>query len=284
MADAHPIILLGTHRSGTTWMGQALRQLPELSFVHEPRHIWTFGNGFKPDDALTEHDVTPRIARHIRREFDKIVVDRGGRRLAEKTPSNCLRVRFINAIYPGAKFAMIVRDGRSVLRSTGEILDSGVRTQRVWKRARQTPISQWPAQVPAAMSTVMRRITRTPLNYWGPRPPGWRDWLKGGDPRAVVLAKQWSGTVTPAWREGHSLGPDRFFVFKYEDLCHAPEPTLRRLCAFWGLEDEDKLVELGVQSLDASRVSKWRSEVDTETLELVRPHMEPALKELGYEW
>src|SRR5690606_4960518 len=127
-------------RSGTTWLGSLLRELPGVAYWEEPRHVWVRGNASTGDDRLTSEEARPAVRRAVRRRFERYVRERGSDRLAEKTPSNCLRVPFVRAIFPDAKFLLVVRDGRSVLRSTGEIMDGGVPPKRVLKRALETPL------------------------------------------------------------------------------------------------------------------------------------------------
>src|SRR5688572_17089878 len=139
MSTASPILFIGTQRSGTTWMGSVLAKHPRLAYWPEPRHVWTRGNSYRPDDRLTAADARPRVARHIRDTFAHFVQERGKERLVEKTPSNCLRIPFLRAVYPDAKIILVVRDGRSVIRSTDEILEKGVPTDRMVQRALETP-------------------------------------------------------------------------------------------------------------------------------------------------
>ena len=56
-----PIILIGTHRSGTTWLGQVLSRHSSLAYWVEPRYVWSWGNNYKPDDVLTKINAKPRI-------------------------------------------------------------------------------------------------------------------------------------------------------------------------------------------------------------------------------
>jgi hypothetical protein len=284
VASNAPIILLGTHRSGTTWLGQMLRRQPDIAFIHEPRHIWTWRHSFRPDDVLDETDATPRIVRHIHSEFDKLVRAQGKDRLGEKTPSNCLRVRFVQAVYPLAHLVLIVRDGRSVITSTQRILRKGVATERIWRRAKRTPLSEWPAQAPQAISTFARRVLGKPLRYWGPRPPGWKQWLRDREPEPVILAKQWVGTLLRAHRDALSLGPERCLIIRYEELLRDPRRILSHVAEFTQLKHGDQFIADTLESMDPSLAEKWKESIDAATLELIRPHMEPALNELGYEW
>ena len=93
-----PIIVIGTHRSGTTWLGKELKKVKGLSFGEEPRHIWTRGNAYKRDDVLGATDATPRRIRSIRKAFQRFVEQDGGSRFGEKTPSNCMRIPFIDQL------------------------------------------------------------------------------------------------------------------------------------------------------------------------------------------
>lgn len=282
MSTTAPILFIGTQRSGTTWMGDLLSQHPALAYWPEPRHVWMWSNAYRADDRLTAADATPRIVKHIRGVFDGFVRERGRERLVEKTPSNCLRIPFLRAVYPDAKIILIIRDGRSVIRSTDEILGQGVPTTRMVQRALETPLWEWPAYAGRAATTIGRKVTRRPLNFWGPRPPGWREWVKS-DPTEIVLAKQWSATITTAVEDGAKDDPSNFMQFRYDELMARPREMMQRLLDFAGLTPAG-LLDAAERTADPARQEKWKQELDGPTLELIRPHMEPTLTKLGYEW
>lgn len=283
MRTQDPIILIGTNRSGTTWLGSAFAQHPRLAYWPEPRHVWTWGNAYRPDYLLTASDATPKIRRHIRSAIERYVREQGRERLAEKTPSNCLRVGFIHAVLPEARLVVIKRDGRSVLRSTQEIIRGGMPPGKVLSRALRTPIWEWPAYVPRATQALARKVMKKPLDYWGPRPPGWREWL-ASDPMPVVLAKVWSATIRRAVEDARQLPPGKVLEITYEGLMREPARVIGEVVSFLDLEEPAPVVDYVVKTADASRMGKWREELDAGLLEQVRPHMEPTLNWLGYEW
>ncbi|MFG0274653.1 MAG: sulfotransferase family protein [Phycisphaerales bacterium] len=283
MGVERPIILIGTHRSGTTWLGDLFSRHPRVAYWVEPRHIWTWGSGYRPDDVLTEADATPRVVAHIRDAFERFMRERDRDRFAEKTPSNTLRLRFVNAVFPDARILLLIRDGRSVIRSTDEIMRQPMPMGGLVRRAMQTPLWEWPAYAPRAMHTITRRFSQKPLDFWGPRPPGWREWVDA-DPRPVVLARQWSGAISRALDDAAALSDANILEVRYERLMARPSEEMRRIAEFIELPDPDPVIDAAASTADASRVDKWRDELDAETLDLIRPHMEPTLRRLGYEW
>ncbi|MCH7792499.1 MAG: sulfotransferase [Planctomycetes bacterium] len=281
ICNNEPVILIGTQRSGTTWLGRILSNDRDVAYWPEPRHIWTHGNAYRKDDILSAEDATPKIRAWIRRKVERFVRRRGKRRLLEKTPSNCLRLPFVRAVFPEARIVLLIRDGRSVLNSTDRILEAGVPTHRIVQRAMETPLSEWPAYVPRTVSTLKRKIMRQKLSYWGPRPPGWQEWLAVHTP-IEVLARQWSATITRAVEDAE--GDPGVLKIRYERLVRTPDAEMRRLVEFCRLTDGDALVQRASESARADRADAWRSEVEPAQLESVRSILEPALNRVGYQW
>jgi len=282
VASSEPIILLGTHRSGTTWLGEVLSKHPSVAYWEEPRHVWTWGNARTPDDRLTASNARPRVVSHIHETFDAFVRERNKQRLCEKTPSNCLRVPFIHEVYPNAKLLLVVRDGRSVIRSANEMASKGTPTGRIWKRAKETPLNEWPAYAGQVAGILKAKAGLKSKQLWGPRPPGWREWCD--EPREVVFAKQWAGTLGSCVSDLRALGDDRFYMFKYEEVMRRPREIMNEIVRFVDLDGAEPLIEHVELTADPTRVDKWRRELDEQTLERVKPIMEPLLQELGYQW
>ena len=278
-----PVILLGTQRSSTTYMGRVFAEHPSLAYWPEPRHVWTWGHGYRSNDLLTANDVTPRINRHIHKQFEQFVREHGRERLIEKTPSNCLRIGFIHKLFPDAIFLQIVRDGRSVIQSTKNILRGGMPSRRIMQRALQTPWWEWPAYMLPALGAIKRKVTKQSLKFWGPRPPGWQNWLTH-DPPHVVLARQWVGTITRALDDGQALPTEQYFKYRYEDFVQEPGKIMEQLFDVAQLEPCPGIIENVVASVDPMRANKWREALDESTLQDIRPVMEPVLQRLGYDW
>jgi hypothetical protein len=62
-------------------------------------------------------------------------------------------------------------------------------------------------------------------------------------PRSVVdAALYWKRNVERGQAAGRRLGPDRYTEVRYEDLVSEPEPTVRAVCAFLGLEFQAEML------------------------------------------
>ena len=281
-----PIFILGVQRSGTTWFARAFSGHPEVAYWHEPRYVWIWGNSHKPDDVLTEQDLTPKIKTHIEKKFSKYLTSQGKKRLCEKTPSNCLRIPFIHAAFPDAKIILILRDGRSIFRSTREKIVTnkglGLNWKNVRRKAIQVPPWEWYLLLPR-MGSFIKKMLGLKLKYTGVRPPGWKEQV-GQLPINILIAKQWAKTIEIAVEEGRKLPPDNYLELRYEELLSAPEDQLSQLADFLEIENPGPILEYIRNTADPSRAYKWRNELDQETLNEVREIMEPTLSKLGYKW
>jgi hypothetical protein len=127
--DEHQLVFLaGLHRSGTTLLARLLAAHPEISGfsgtgvpADEGQHLQTvyppasvYGGpgrfGFAPESHLTESSplVSAENARAIFDEWSPHW-DLSRPMLLEKSPPNLLKTRFLQALYPGSAFVVIVR-------------------------------------------------------------------------------------------------------------------------------------------------------------------------------
>jgi hypothetical protein len=254
---------------------------PAVAYWGEPRPIWMHGNAYRADHVLREEHLTPRIARYIDRRFSRFLEESGATRFAEKTPSNCLRIRFIDALYPDAVFVHIIRDGVAVVRSALEIRSSKPNPGLLRTRMRETPLSDWPAYLPMLFATVWRTmVLKKPARYWGAQPPGWKEWVDL--PAHLAAALQWKALVSHAIRDGRSLPRDRYLELRFEDLIREPERTIRRVLAFTSLDPEPEFMALALGRVNPGKARRWPSTLtDAQEREAIE-RMEPLLSELGY--
>lgn len=281
-----PIFILGVQRSGTTWLARAFSQHPDIAYWHEPRYIWIWGNSQKPDDVLTEHDLTPRIKSHIEKKLSQYLKSQGKKRLCEKTPSNCLRIPFIHAAFPDAKIILIIRDGRSVLRSTQDKIVSNKGLGLTWKNVRRkvtkVPIWEWYLLLPR-IGSFLKKLLGFKLQYAGVRPPGWQEWI-GKLPINILVAKQWVETIEIAVKDGRKLPNRNYLELRYEELLSNPENQLIQLANFLEMENPEAILDYIRSTADPSKAYKWKEELDQKTLNQVREIMESTLSKLGYNW
>ena len=279
-----PIIVVGTHRSGTTFMGRALSRHPHLAYWEEPRHVWSWGHNYRLDDRLTGADARPRIARHIRQTFAHFLRASGRSRLAEKTPSNCLRLPFVFKVFPDARFVHVFRDGRGVVSSCQRMVTQR-RPESRWflPRLLGTPVWEWPAFVPRAWRTLGQRLTGRPMSIWGPLPPGWREWVRN-DSKHVLLARQWRGTIEPVLEFRQSVPRTQWLDVCYEELVCSPVQAAEQIMDFAELSNSDEVSEYFRVRSDPGRSGAWRDELQADVLDDLRPVLQDTLLKLGYSW
>jgi len=277
-----PIILVGTQRSGTTWLGRAFSQSPEVAYWPEPRPVWVYRHWFRPDDVLTAADATDPVKDYISRRFGRFVARHGAHRFCEKTPGNCLRIPFIHAVFPDARFVLILRDGRAVFRSTNQMRAGGPGWIRIAQRIRESSVVDYLAYVDR-LPWLARKLMRRPLPFWGVRPPGWKEWLRTNSPH-VVVARQWASTICRAIEDFEQLPENQKILIRYEDLTRNPAQTFDRIQAVVRLEKPKPVRDYLVGTADPARSAKWKRELPPDLLAEIRPYLEPTFRRLGYAW
>ncbi len=232
---------------------------------------------------MTITDVTDKIARDIKRQFSNLLEKSGCSFLLEKPPTNCLRIPFLNKIYPGAKIVFILRDGRSVIRSTIEMRKSPPVPLRrsVWVRMKDTPIHQWPSYFNKIGLFYERFLNRSP-KFWGPRPPGWKDWLEK-DTVEEIVARQWVATANTAYNDLRRLEIDHFFI-KYEDLVNRPAELVQGIFEYCELDYSQEVLDYILAYADSSKADYKKGQLGEEILNTIEPIMAETNRKFGYGW
>ncbi len=183
--------------------------------------------------------------------------------IAEKNPKHVLRLPFLAALLPHARFLHIVRDGRDVCASL---------------------------------------MFRNRGANWGHLEiPGWRDLLERyPQENWIRCAHQWHDAVAIARNDAVALG-DRYMEVRYEDLVCDPAATVTASLRFCGLDACDEAAAFWPRIQDATagsyharkqvrhyvenhtkRVGRFRENLDDEQLAAVEAVCGDLLRELGY--
>lgn len=263
-----PVFIIGAPRSGTSLLYSVLRSAPV--FAHWPgeaHEVWEADyhpalRGWS-SNVLTAADVDSKAAQRIKRAFFLVAGSR--RRLIDKTPRNALRVSFVDALFPDARYVHLVRDGRENVNSL---------------------INAW--------RTPRYRTYRLPHSIPGVDPDWWKfvlypDWQRDASgPLEVVCARQWATSNELALRDLAAVG-ERAVRVRYEDLVDAPEAEVARVLEFLEVPFDESLraKAAAVRTTPVNVVTppergKWRKENPRE-IEAITPLLAPAMEALGYE-
>jgi hypothetical protein len=248
-----PLFIIAAPRSGSTLLFETLATSEQLYTLGGEGHELIEG---LPDlqpgapgvdsNRLDAGHVTPlvaeRIVAHMLREardaHSQPPADTATVRFLEKTPKNALRVPFLNAIFPDARFIVLWRDPRENL---GSIIDA-------WRSGRWKTYNGLPG-FDGPWSLLL--------------PPGWR--ALNGRPLEEIAAFQWDSTYRIVLDDLSALARERWTTVSYGELLGDSAATIRRLCAFAGIEFDRSLAQHLTRPLPLSRYTlappapdKWR--------------------------
>lgn len=245
------ISIIGLPRSGTTLLGRTLAAAEGVAYFEEPNPLWRFRNWRRlGHEEFHREDATLDVCRYIRRS---LVPSRcHNRYIVEKTPSNVLRIGFVEAVVPEARLLFVRRRGDDLRSSmlkkwrTGEdanatrLNDSGAfRTARSkLEKLRFVHPSEFPLYAAAEIRALYSGLQRGYVDFWGPQFKGWQTY-RGRDPETVVEIS--CRRMEETLETGIAACRARHAVIAYEDLLADPAAVLY-----------DALVALDCEDLDPS--------------------------------
>lgn len=290
--DVDVSFVLGTGRCGSTLVHEILALHPDLAFVSNledlgrvpwvpringglyrrlPRR-WTQKGRvrFAPSEAyrlldrtvspmvsnpcrdLTADDVTPWMAERLRTVFHGAARAQRRTRLLHKF-TGWPRVRFLDDIFPSARYIHVVRDGRAVASSW---------LQMPWWQGHRGP-DQW---------------------HWGTLPERYRQaWEASGRSFVLLAGIAWMMLMDAFDEVSAALPADRWLQVRYEDVVTDPRAQLRRLAEFLGLERSARFeASVGAYRFDTNRNEAFRRDLSPVQEGQLAQLLGPRLRSLGY--
>lgn len=278
-----PIFLFGNTRSGTGIVQKVITAHPGVAKWNEPRTLWLCADPTRLHDEFDEADATDKVKQYIRRQFLNYQRQNGNCIVMEKTPANILKIPYVRAIFPEAKYLFIVRNPFSFISSVELKWQRPIKKNGIIRRLKSTPITQLHHYAGRLFKERFdKRVLRKKyLSVWGPRYAGMDQDVKTLD-RLTVIARQWAAGSRKAARDLEAFEPGQVLQMKYEDFVEDPIPVAERIFAHCGLEMTDEVINAAKQLVKSDRQAKWRR-FDPQDLARIVPEIEEEMQRHGYE-
>jgi len=213
------VFILGSARSGTTFLGNCLASLPEISYHYEP--VLTKITS----EYVYRNVIGNRLARFIYYSvYSALMLPHTGqdRIFSEKTPRNCTISSFLSHAFPGSRFIHIVRDGRDATVS---------HLKKPWLVASTDALPIW---------NPNRYIFGAHPRYWVENSRK-EEFSSTTDTHRVIW--HWRALNEMAITTGEKLSNGRYLRIYYENIIENPGKICREIIAFLKLPWEDECLD-----------------------------------------
>ncbi|MFV1959284.1 MAG: sulfotransferase [Planctomycetota bacterium] len=266
--DVPHLFIVGSPRSGTTWIHRMLLDLDGVVGGPETQFFIGFASALHSYEFSLTQDKRAGLGWYLDyeaflRELRRLWVIVMGplveqvehpRVLIEKTPSHARFVREIHMVLPAVRFLHVIRDGRAVAASL-------MAASKTWARS------------------------------WAPS-------------RAREAIRLWKRHVRAAREARELVGNERYLEVRYEEMLAQPLEGLRRIARFAGLDPAEEALSPVVERHDAdairaglghavwagepegflrtAKADAWRRDLGLWDRVQIRSHAGSFLRSLGY--
>jgi hypothetical protein len=276
-AAPDPVFVVGCSRSGTTLTYETLALAPQfLSFGWEIPQFWDglygpLNNGWQSEAAGAENARPEHRDAAIRYFYQRL----GTGWVLDKTCINVMRIPYLYALFPQAKFVFIQRDGRDNISS---MMDG-------WRYGRtdgRFELSQFFGPFPEQVA-----INGGEFREWAFfLAPGWQRYNHAS--LEEVCAFQWTSANRMALDARKHIPSEQWIQLRYEDVFERPVAMFRDAFTQLGIPFTAAL-EAHCAHLQPTSVvkgtpkqQKWR-EHNPKAIERILPTIAPMMRELGYD-
>lgn len=272
-----PVFVVGCSRSGTTITYETLAAAPQfLSFGWEIPQFWNglhgpLTNGWHSEAAGAQDARPGHRDAALRYFFQRL----GRGWVLDKTCINVMRIPYLLALFPQAKFVFIQRDGRD---NVSSMMDG-------WRMGRtdgRFELSQFFGPFPEPVA-----INGGEFREWAFfLAPGWQAYNHAS--LEEVCAFQWISANRLALDARRQVPDAQWVHLRYEDVFERPVAMFRDAFARLGVPFtsaiEARCADLQPTSVVKGRPKrqKWKDS-NPEAIERILPTIAPMMRELGYD-
>jgi hypothetical protein len=279
--DFTPVIIVGAGRSGTNILRDAITGLPGFGTwpCDEINPIWRHGNIAWPSDEIPAENAIKSRA-YIRRACERIWRETG-------TCANSMRVPFVDAVVPEAKYIHIVRDGVDVVASA----------QKRWRgemelaslpyylaKIKYTPLQDLPIYGWSFVKNrlAMLRNEQKRMDIWGPRFADMDAMREQGASLDALCAMQWAQCVNAADAALAPMPEDKALTLHYEAFTADPTTVLTQVLNFLEADCDTSEIADAASGVSSQSVGKGRKSLSGD-VERIMEIMRPTLMQHRYE-
>ena len=203
--------------------------------------------------------------------------------VVEKTCANSLRVPFVDAVVPDAKYIFIYRDGIDATGSAKERWTAELDIPYILEKVKFVPKTDLPYYgVRYFWARLYRFISREKrLAFWGPALDDMQSILQKHTLNEVC-ALQWQRCVDKAEEAFASMPADKVVRVCYEDFVREPEKELTRILNFMGRDIEPAKIGKAVEGVSPRSLGKGRKALGEEEVANLEALVGETLKRYDY--
>ena len=266
-----PIFIVGVARSGTSILHELFVQHPDTAYferysnkclekpwmipfiplllkyqkirygIDRPRESegWAWHRFYDPHEYLDESKVTDEIKKYYHRIIEAELKGFSAKRFVNKNPRFCLRIRWLNEMFPDAYFVVIWRDSKAVVNSLYQKMEN-----------------EWGIPLRAKFVSDFEGYNTVVKEF-------------GGEDGSHLQANiNYYNHMKNTAQRDLKVVKGRFREIRYEDFIINPRGTLKELFEFvelrWNRNIEEKIPE----KLELGNNEKWKK-LPTEERELL---------------
>ena len=199
---------------------------------------------FDPLEYLTETNVSEKIKSYYYSAIKAELKAFNAKRFVNKNPKHCLRLRWLNSMFPDAYYIIIWRDPKAIINS------HYIKMKKLWNE----PQSFNYVHGHRGFRSIFDEFTKDGSKF----------------DACINFYKH----IISIMMKDIELVKDRTIELQYKDFVNSPKNELRKLYNFVGLPYYDKLDELLPEKLELHNDEKWKQlpNEEKEILEKIFPN------------